>query len=68
MRKVGNIDREWTTPDNPNFRWEHVQVEILMDIRRELHDLNRLLNCPNFTAIPTTLRSINKKLAAKVKP
>ena len=34
-------------------------LAVAMDIRDELKQLNRLLSCPNFVAIPTTLREIS---------
>ena len=40
-----------------------VMLAVIMDIRDELQRLNRLLSCPNFTAIPTTLRSIRRNTA-----
>ena len=38
--------------------WERVGIAVLMDIRRELRTLNRLLSCPHFTGMPHTLREI----------
>lgn len=35
-------------------------VAVLMDIRDELQDLNRLLSCPNFISIPALLRAIQR--------
>ena len=39
-----------TTPD--------AQLAVLMDIRDELKQLNRLLHCPNFTRMPYALDRI----------
>lgn len=58
----GRSNNEWETPKT-NFTWEHVQVEVLMDIRRELQRLNALLHCYNFTTMPATLRSIRRNTA-----
>lgn len=66
-RRANRVDVEWETPAS-TFDWDHVTVEVLMDIRQELRDLNRLLRCPNFTGIPTTLRSIRRAMPAKKKP
>jgi hypothetical protein len=50
-------------------------VAVLMDlrdelkgIRSELAKLNGLLNCPNFTTMPATVRNINRKLRDQRKP
>lgn len=39
--------------------YEAPKLAVLMDIRDELQTLNRLLGCPNFTAVPTILREIS---------
>jgi len=44
-----------------------IHMAILMDIRDELQELNRLLNCANFLAIPTVLRGIEKNTRKKIK-
>lgn len=43
------------------------QIQVLMDIRDELRDLNKLLGCHNAIAIPSLLRDI-KKNTTKRKP
>lgn len=56
-------DMEWdlSTVDSERIgTWEKVQVAVLMDIRREVRALNRLLSCSNFLGIPRTLRSIER--------
>jgi hypothetical protein len=62
-------DVEWNlAAENGNCAsWDHVPIAVLMDIRDELKSLNRLLNCPNFTGIPTTLRSIRRAIPARKK-
>jgi hypothetical protein len=40
--------------------WEQAKMAVLYDIRDELQTLNRVLACPNFTAIPTVLRTIRR--------
>lgn len=62
MRRRGNIGAEWETPEHPNFTWQHVIVEVLMDIRAELRELNATMNCHNTRDIPVRLRAIDKKL------
>ncbi len=44
--------------DDGTFSNQDAHLMVLMDIRDELVRLNRLLDCPNFTAIPRTLRAI----------
>lgn len=63
-RRSGRINVDWETPQTP-FHWEHVAIEVLMDVRNELQLLNRLLNCPNFTNMPRTLRTIDRRLARR---
>lgn len=62
MRRAGRVGVEWETPPDGHWQWQHVQLEVLMDIRRELQRLNILLGCPRFSGIPTTLNTISKKL------
>jgi hypothetical protein len=63
-------DLHWNLPSKPET-WEQVTVALLMDIRRELKQLNRVLACPNFTEIPKVLAQIrrnttkNKRLKIK---
>lgn len=56
-RQPGRSGVEWETPKD-HFHWDHVAIEVLMDIRAELRRLNALLHCGNFTAIPHILRDI----------
>lgn len=63
MARANRKNGQWETPEGADFRWAHVQVEVLMDIRDELQRLNALLHCHNFIGIPATLRSISRKLA-----
>ena len=54
-------DTEWSLPDTDNT-YTTAQLAVLMDLRDELKKLNRLLDCPNFRAIPHTLTGIRRKL------
>jgi len=58
---------QWRVTDeagNPhNGIRDGVMLAVMMDLRDELQRLNCLLSCPNFTAIPTTLRSIRRNTA-----
>jgi hypothetical protein len=47
---------------------EQAQLAVLMDIRVELQTLNRVLACPNFQAIPQTLKRISRNTAKPRKP
>ena len=60
-------DVEWDVV-NENGKvptWEHASIAVLMDIRRELRTLNRLLGCANFNAIPHVLRNIEKNTKSR---
>lgn len=65
-----NADWLIGTPNGEARNNDDVKFALLMDIRQELRDLNHginklnnLLSCPNFTAIPATLRSIRRNTA-----
>ena len=60
----------WRLSTNENGTTPHGDAElaVLMDIRDELQDLNRLLACPNFRAIPSLLRLIRTNTAKPRKP
>ncbi len=47
--------------------YDGLQLAVLMDLRDELQRLNGLLNCPRFMSIPTTLKTISRKLPARKK-
>jgi hypothetical protein len=58
-------DVQWNLPVGESGKiltWEALHVAVLMDIRDELKDLNRLLRCPNFTRMPQDLREIGRKV------
>ena len=58
-----NID--WATPDK-GFEWDHVAIEVLMDIRQELKDLNATLRCHRVWQGMDAIQRIDKRLAKKV--
>lgn len=67
-RMKDRIGVEWRTPEN--FGWEHVSIEVLMDIRAEarkhtdlLQRLVSIMECHNTHSIPHTLKRIDKRLA-----
>ena len=45
---------------------ESMHAAILMDIRDELHQLNSLLGCRNFTSLPQVMKRIDRRLAKKI--
>lgn len=51
-------DFNWSLPEENT--WDGTKVAVLMDIRDELKQLNRLLSCSNFTKIPQILRTIRR--------
>ena len=67
MRHKARVNVEWETPARIGWSWDHVAIEVLMDIRAELHRLNSVMCCQNFIGIPTTLRTISRKLPAQKK-
>jgi hypothetical protein len=64
-----NRDYQWSTrtPENHYEKEQYYRMAslaTLMDIRDELHTLNRLLGCKNFTDIPATLRGLRRDIKA----
>ena len=65
--KKANLDWDVTNDKGTVTTWEQVGIAVLMDIRQELRDLNRLLRCPNFLSIPAKLETIGRN-TRKPKP
>lgn len=42
------------------YNWDQCHASILMDIRDELKNLNRLLRCDKFLSFPAVLREIER--------
>jgi len=57
---------EWETPER-GFTWDHVGIEILMDIRAELQALNRVMQCHNVQRGFRALERMDRRLAQEVK-
>ncbi|KAF0176479.1 MAG: hypothetical protein FD161_3018 [Limisphaerales bacterium] len=60
-----NKNQNWNLPDgNPSegggrtHQWESIHTALLMDIRDELQQLNRVFACPNFQAMPHEMRKL----------
>lgn len=68
MRNPTRRNSTWETPQGNQFQWQHVQVELLMDIREELQSLNAVLHCHNFLDIPHKLERIKRNTSKKRKP
>lgn len=64
-RRTERVNVEWETPAHPGWTWDHVHLEVLMDIRRELQKLNAVFACRNFLDVPATLRTIERNTAPK---
>ncbi len=64
-RQARNV--EWAVADENGGveTWERIGIAVLMDIRRELRQLNIVLACPNFTGIPRTLKTIARNTTRK---
>lgn len=65
MRARSNID--WTIPDG-TVSVDQAQLAVLMDIREELRSIRTVIQCSNFTQIPTILRSIRRNTTKSRKP
>ena len=64
MRKFANADWELEVSKKNSdslINTEEAQLAVLMDIRRELQKLNKLLNCQNFLSIPKYLRLLAER-------
>jgi len=65
-RRPGRADVEWETPQTP-FNWEHVAVEVLMDIRSELRKIRRLAECSRIPRGLDAAVRIDRRLAKRIK-
>jgi hypothetical protein len=53
----------WELPESPH--WQSATLAVLMDIRDELQQLNRVFSCYNFQQIPKKLDAIKRNTARK---
>jgi len=61
MARYKNID--WNLGDlgpDGSPTWNLLQCALLMDIRDELQELNRLFHCPNFRDLPSAVFDIRR--------
>lgn len=63
-RRSGRVNADWETPAE-NFKWEHVAVEVLMDIRGELRRIRDLMECPNVRKGFVAMQRVDKRLAKR---
>lgn len=56
--RVRNNDWKIWQNDEGTYSKGDARDAVLMDIRQELRNLNRILGCSNFLAVPATLRQI----------
>lgn len=64
-RRLNRVDVGWTTPPGTQadpFKWEHVAIEVLMDIRAELKLLNQTLSCYRVRRMSDDINRIDKRL------
>lgn len=64
-------DWDWTVNSGGNYSFDAAQLAVLMDIRDELKIIKQRLSaleCPNFLAIPRTLKRISANTAKPKKP
>jgi hypothetical protein len=61
-------NEDWHLADaNGNIAtWQHVQIAVLMDIRRELQQLNRTLSCHRVPSSMDALHRIDRRLQKKI--
>lgn len=63
----------WVLPEGTDsgnattHSWDTVKAALLMDIRDELQQMNRLLGCPRFLGIPRVLDAIRMNTRRRVR-
>lgn len=60
-RRSGRRNQDWETPCE-DFTWQHVQVELLMDLRDELRKLNETLACYRVRRMSDDINKIDRRL------
>jgi predicted SpoU family rRNA methylase len=65
MNSGRHKDGNWNVGDKPTM--EGAQLAVLMDIRDELKQLNKVFSCFNFQQMPKVLTRIDKRLAKNIK-
>lgn len=62
-RRGDRVNRDWETPLQPQFSWEHVAIEVLMDIRHELRELNATMSCYRIPRMSDDINRIDRRLS-----
>lgn len=62
-------DTNWalSPTSSGKFSFDSAHLAVLMDLRDELKQLNRVFACYNFTQIPAVLRAIKRNTAPRVR-
>ena len=63
MARRENIN--WTLPESGPISYDGAALAVLMDLRDELRTIRRILECPNFQAIPFDLGRLVKQTARR---
>lgn len=66
MRTGRFKDSDWALPRSDSGHidsWQLAQIAVLMDIRDELKQLNRVFGCRNFLELPQIVRQIKANTA-----
>lgn len=53
-------NQTWIIPEEGLIPTDKATLAVLMDIRAELRQVNRIIGCPNCTNIPHILEAIQK--------
>lgn len=67
MPDMRHKDADWAIGAQPDggYSWAGAQVAVLMDLRDELKQLNRVLACASFQRIPGDLAKIRQNTTKK---
>jgi hypothetical protein len=70
MRCPDGVGMDWKTAPNGTYTIDAAGVEVMMDIRQELRELNRMLRCQSVQDIPRMLAAIKRNTTKpkKAKP
>lgn len=65
-RRAARTGVEWETPTGNDFRWEHVAIEVLQDIRDELKQLNKTLSCYRVARMSDDINRLERRIARRL--
>ena len=66
-RNSSRVNGDWPTPTGDDFTWDHVAIEVLMDIRSELRLIRQLTQCSRIPRALDAVLRIDRRLAKRVK-